>query len=40
MGIMVKEFDKEYSENVQELMIELFMETDEILKKFKSNLRH
>ena len=29
---MVKEFDKEYSENVQELMIELFMKTDEILK--------
>lgn len=40
MGFMVKDFDKEYSENVQELMIELFMETDEILKKFKTNLRH
>ena len=40
MGLMVKDFDKEYSENVQELMIELFMETDEILKKFKVNLRH
>ena len=40
MGFMVKKFDKEYSENLQELMIELFMDTDEVLKKFKSNLRH
>ncbi len=40
MGFMVKEFDKEYYENLQELMLELFMETNEILKKFRANLRH
>lgn len=40
MGLLVKEFEKEYSENLQELLLELFMETDEVLKKFKATIRH
>ena len=36
---MTKDIDKKYTENVQELMLELFMYTNKILKKFKFHLK-
>jgi len=36
---MAKDIDDEDSKSTQELILELFMDTDEILKKIKSQTR-
>ena len=36
---MAKDVGEESSENVQELILELFMDTDKILKKIKYNVK-